>query len=188
MTMEAVPSSTPRSFKLPNRKGRKRKTTVKRDASGKSRGEDMVREVVKRQPHRRWLQEAHRLDQRAESHLGRLALARHVSAVEYEAGKHYAGVVARYRAVISARDPLRQGSPGSGLNMLAAEARRRTIEFNDAFECLGGQYIQRLVARVAVYDEPCPYGSMEALRYGLRALAVNFGMSRPVARLMAHPI
>ncbi len=185
MTMDAVPSTTYRSFKLLNRRGRKRKTTVKRDSAGKSRGEDKIREVVKNQPHRRWLTEAHRLDQRAESHLGRLALARHVSAVEYEAGKHYAKVVAQYRAVISSRDPIRQGHPGSGRDMQAAEARRRTTEFNDAFECMGEQPVQRLVARVAVYDEPCPYGSLEALRSGLRALAVNFGMSRPVARLRA---
>ncbi len=166
-----------------NRQGRKRKTTVKRDSNGKSRGEDKIREVVMNQPHRRWLPEAHRLDQRAENSLGRLAIARHVSQAEYEAGKRYAKVVAQYRAVISARDPLLNGHPGSGRDMMELEARRRTVEFNAAFECLGGQVIQRLVARVAVYNEPCPYGSLAALRYGLRALAVTFGMLRPVARL-----
>ncbi len=175
--------------------GRPHNPDAIRDANGKSRGHDVdaMRSVAMSQPHRRGLAAVQtprgivdmRLDQRAETPLGRLRLGRHVSAVEYEAGRHYAKVVAQYRAVISARDPIRQGHPGSGRDMQAAEARRRTAEFNDAFECLGGQSVQRLVARVAVYDEPCPYGSLEALRSGLRALAVNFGMSKPVARLRA---
>ncbi len=177
------------------RHGRPRSPDAIRDANGKARGHDAdaMRAVAMNQPHRRGLAAVQtprgivdmRLDQRAETPLGRLRLGRHISELEYEAGTRYAKVVAQYRAVISARDPIRQGHPGSGRNMLAAEARRRTLEYNDAFECLGEQHVQRLVARVAVYNEPCPYGSLEVLRAGLRALAVNFGISRPVARLRA---
>lgn len=109
--MLMVDSRTPTIVHL-NRRGRRRKAGPRNH--GRLVPSQDVRGVVLDQPHRKWLQGAAdgRLDQKAESPLGRLNLAGHVSDAQLEAGKRMAKVVARYRVVLDSWDPTRGRSDG----------------------------------------------------------------------------
>lgn len=88
--MQAAVIITPR-----NRRGRPRKTTVVRDASGKSRGEVVDLSVVLNQPHRR-----DRPDPQSRLlgyALGRLLERGLVDGRQYQAGERWSAVVAAYR-------------------------------------------------------------------------------------------
>jgi hypothetical protein len=102
------------------KKGRKRKAG-NRTASGQlSRSMSAVlergeRELAMRQPHRAWLPEAHRLDQRAESELGRIYLAGHISEPQCWAGERWREIVREYRYFLAS--PV---TPGSALGRMVA--------------------------------------------------------------------
>lgn len=90
-----------------SRRGRKRKGGIPRAPSGAlsrsayaqlARGE---REVALSQPHRRWLPEEVRVDQRAGDLLGCLRLADAITEAEYWAGQRYRRIMAEFRVVLA---------------------------------------------------------------------------------------
>jgi len=90
-----------------SKKGRKPKANVPRTPSGAlsrsayaqlARGE---REVALAQPHRRWLPEEVRVDQRAGDLLGCLRLADAITEAEYWAGQRYRRIMAEFRLVLA---------------------------------------------------------------------------------------
>ena len=137
------------------------------------------------QPHRVWLPQEKRLDQKADSPLGCLNLLGVISDAQYRAGLRYAVVVGKYRAVIetpraTAGSGRGYDCPGSALCAREAdgcECARRKALYDAAFAAVmeAGQVAARAVARVAVYGEPCPQGALAALKRGLDALARHFG-------------
>ena len=90
------------------RAGRKRKTNVVRDASGKSRGETFDPGFIYNQPHRRDTSQP--WSALSGSSLGRLKLDGTISAAQLRAGEAYARLVHAYAGVMG----LKIGSPRSG--------------------------------------------------------------------------
>jgi len=160
------------------KRGRKRKEGVKRDTRGRSRGDlpDEARSVVLGQPNRASLPEALRLDQKAESPLGWLNLMNAITNQEYDAGKRYAEVVARYRAAIGIPDPERRPEAGQGSEFTREEVTKRKEAYDNAFDCMGFQAAQKEVAQVAVHERPMT--NLKLLRCGLQSLALHFGLTR----------
>lgn len=166
------------------RAGRCRKANALRHPGGQLvRGDEDARHVALAQPHRRgwgvgrdkWGKVTDkRLDQRAESPLGRLCLAGRITRREYDAGRRFATIVARYRAVISAPDPLGQRIGGSGIPISDGEARERKEAYDEMFRALAdaGHKSQRAVSRACVYGEAAE--DMDALRRGLSTLVEFF--------------
>lgn len=116
------------------RRGRKKQKGQLRTAKGrKSRSraaveqqESDVRAVVLRQPHRAWLAEEQRLNQHAESELGRLFLAGRIAEPELWAGARWAALRRELHQVLQAPT-----GAGSALGKIAADAaddaRRRRL-------------------------------------------------------------
>lgn len=167
------------------RLGRKRKQGRRKPSGDLAADRTDMRQHVMNQPHRRALE--NKLDQRAESPLGGLNIFGLITDEQYEAGRLYAGIVGRYRAVIEAP----KASASSCGTMVAngaekpvgefiseEEAERRKARYDSAYEALAGSGCRcaRAVARVAVYGEACPAGSMQLLRIGLDALVEHFGL------------
>lgn len=152
---------------------------------------DDPRAVALAQPHRRFLPPSQKLDQKAESPLGGLNLVGLLSDEAYEAGRRYAAIVARYRAVIDAPKPhassVTDEAPGPAPELDRAEARRRKAEYDRAFAAVSeaGQRAARAVARVAVHGEACPGGGLKDLERGLAALARHFAGERRVRGVVA---
>lgn len=141
-----------------------------------------------RQPHRRHLREADRLDERAESPLGQLALREIITEEQYEAGIRYAVVVGQYRATIEAPRGVFHGS-GRGVSCFAdvicqAEPDKcpctmRKVRYDDAYAAVwqAGQRAAKVVARVAVHREEIAAADVRYLRDGLVYLARHFGLT-----------
>ena len=126
------------------RAGRKRKTNVARDGSGKSRGEsaDDIMAVVLAQPHRRFADTPR--DARLGYPLGRLCLAGYITEKQHDIGQRWATIVRRYSALMGYR--LENPAPpsveliASGLSC-AAEPDEKMIlalrrDYNDAYAAL----------------------------------------------------
>lgn len=170
------------------RKGRKRKTGYRHPGGQlvkKPKREPTVDTTIisMRQPHRQGVEEGLRHDQRAECQLGILTLNKLISGAQYRAGRRYARIVSRYLASIQAPSPnppsiagIMEPRSGFGGHLPDAIARERKIEYDAAFEYLGrtGQKPQRIVARVAVQDHPCPIEEIDNLRKGLSKLDEHF--------------
>lgn len=92
------------------KRGRPRKTNVRRDASGKSRGEIVDLSVVLNQPHRRGAKGDARKSELLGYPLGRLRLEDCVSETQHRAGNEWALLVRAYAGAMGI--PL--GSPRSG--------------------------------------------------------------------------
>lgn len=152
------------------RKGRKRKAGY-RSPSGRRHQPD-PRLVVLAQPHRRGLPGNQSGDQRLENRLGQLHFIGAISASEYAAGKWYAGVVARWRAVMSAPDPTRQPQPGRGGEIPNDEAERRVAEYTKARRALAGAGAMAvsITDDLILRDQPLPEHGFRSLMAGLRAL------------------
>jgi hypothetical protein len=178
------------------RQGRKRKLGS-RYASGDIVRPGVERRLAAKQPHRAWLPERQRLDQRAASPFGCLNLFGVLTDRQYRAGMRYAAVVGKYRAVIES--PRATAGTGRGYDcpgdlacgrdsQRSCECRERKARYDAAFAALSeaGQRATRAVARVAVYGEQCPTGALDHLKRGLDALAVHFGLlvRRPVLAVM----
>lgn len=147
------------------------------------------RAMASQQPHRRWLPEAVRLDQKADSVLGCLNLINIISDGQYEAGQRYARIVGQYRASIQTPagtsgngkgyicKPMHCMRPPPGV-VIECECARRKENYDSAFAAVFevGQKAARAVARVAVHGEPCPRGGLADLKRGLSALAKHFGI------------
>jgi hypothetical protein len=167
------------------RTGRKRKTGRRHPSGDLAMPRVDYRSMAALQPHRVWLPADRRLSEKAETPLGGLNLIGVISDEQYEAGRWYASVVARYRTSIEAPNPSPAsiaGEGGGGVVYLSREqAEQRKDEYDRAFEAVfeAGQKAARTVARVAVYGEACPRGFMPDLIRGLQALAVHRGLTGP---------
>ena len=93
---------------ITKRTGRKRKTNVRRDASGKSRGEIVDFSVIANQPHRRGMKNP--TSELLGYPLGRLRHEGLIDETQLQAGNEWASLVRAYSAMIG----LRIGSPKSG--------------------------------------------------------------------------
>jgi hypothetical protein len=94
-------------------KGRKKKAGKRTPSGQLSRSASAIlergeRELGMMQPHRAWLPEASRLDQRAESELGRIYLAGHITEPQCWAGEKWRGIVQDYRRFLAS--PVTAGS------------------------------------------------------------------------------
>jgi hypothetical protein len=168
------------------RRGRKRKIGLRHPGGDLVRPQFDVRSLASLQPHRVWLPEEKRMDQKAASPLGCLNLLGVLSDAQYLAGVRYAVVVGKYRAVIETPratagagrgydcpgDPRCGRDPGE-----SCECRQRKERYDAAFLAVieAGQRAARAVARVAVHGEQCPRGALPDLKRGLDALAKHFG-------------
>lgn len=86
--------------------GRKRKGGHREPNGKPQRAEAAARvqaitDVVTGQPHRKWLPEGARLDQRAESAIGRLFLAKLISQPECWAGERFRGILREFHVVLA---------------------------------------------------------------------------------------
>src|ERR1700722_5115456 len=168
------------------RRGRKRKIGFRHPGGELVRPQRALRGLATLQPHRVWLPQEKRMDQKAASPFGCLNLLGVLDDAQYLAGLRYAVVVGKYRAVIETpRATAGAGRgydcPGDlrcGRNSLApCECRRRKERYDAALAAVleAGQRAARAVARVAVHGEQCPRGALPDLRRGLDALAKHFG-------------
>ena len=171
------------------RRGRKRKIGIRHPGGTLVQPRPDVRGLATLQPHRVWLPEEKRMDQKAASPLGCLNLLGVVSDAQYLAGIRYAVVVGKYRAVIET--PRATAGAGRGYDCAGdlrcgreashpCECRRRKEGYDAAFAAVleAGQRAARAVARVAVHGEQCPRGALADLKRGLEALADHFGAGR----------
>jgi hypothetical protein len=168
------------------RRGRKRKVGLRHPCGTLvQRAELEAKSFAALQPHRVWLPQEKRLDQKAASPLGCLNLLGVISDIQYLAGVRYAVVVGHYRAVIES--PRATSGSGRGYHCAgdlacgrddpgACECRRRKARYDAAFAAVfeAGQKAARAVARVAVHGEQCPRGALGDLKRGLDALARHF--------------
>jgi hypothetical protein len=167
------------------RRGRKRKLGFRHPSGELVRPHLDLRGFATLQPHRVWLPESKRMDQKAASPLGCLNLLGVLSDAQYLAGVRYALVVGEYRAVIEA--PRATAGTGRGYDCPGdlqcgrrrdhpCECRRRKERYDAAFVAVleAGQRAARAVARVAVYAEQCPRGALAELKRGLDALVRHF--------------
>jgi hypothetical protein len=171
------------------RSGRKRKIGLRHPGGELVRLHFDVRSLAALQPHRVWLPESKRLDQKAASPFGCLNLLGVLTDAQYLAGLRYAVVVGKYRAVIET--PRATAGAGRGYDCPGdlncgrepgpqCECRRRKERYDAAFAAVieAGQRAARAVARVAVHGEQCPRGALADLKRGLEALADHFGAGR----------
>jgi hypothetical protein len=166
------------------RRGRKRKIGLRHPGGELVRPQFDMRGLATLQPHRVWLPQEQRLDQKAGSPLGCLNLLGVLSDAQYLAGIRYAVVVGKYRAVIETPRATAgaghgydcPGDPRCGRGALPCECRRRKERYDLVFAAVleAGQRAARAVARVAVHGEPCPRGALADLKRGLDALARHF--------------
>jgi hypothetical protein len=171
------------------RSGRKRKIGLRHPGGELVRPHPEVRSLATLQPHRVWLPEEKRMDQKAASPFGCLNLLGVLTDAQYLAGLRYAVVVGKYRAVIET--PRATSGAGRGYDCPGdltcgrdpgehCECRHRKECYDAAFAAVieAGQRAARAVARVAVHGEQCPRGALPDLRRGLDALAKHFGAGR----------
>jgi hypothetical protein len=166
------------------RRGRKRRAGLRHPGGELKRPQFDFRGLATLQPHRVWLPESKRLDQKAASPLGCLNLLGALSDAQYRAGVRYAVVVGKYRAVIETPSATSgagrgydcPGDPRCGRDRHPCECRRRKQRYDAAFAAVleAGQRAARAVGRVAVHGEPCPRGALPDLKRGLDALAQHF--------------
>ena len=165
-----------------NRKGRKRKSG-RREPSGRIQRRPIdYRSMAAVQPHRIWLPESVRCDERASTVIGCLNLLNRISDQMYESGRRYSVVVGNYRAVLGV------GNTGGGRGYLCSpmaceiktcECVRRKQQFRDATSVLlnVSQQAYNITYRTAVSEEPCTADQLVHLKYGLQALAQFFGLT-----------
>ena len=171
------------------RRGRKRRIGLRHPGGELVRLSFDSRSLATLQPHRVWLPEEKRMDQKAASPLGCLNLLGVLADAQYLAGVRYAVVVGKYRAVIET--PRATSGAGRGYDcpgdltcgrdpLAPCECGRRKERYDAAFAAVieAGQRAARAVARVAVHGEQCPRGGLPDLRRGLDALAKHFGAGR----------
>ena len=166
-------------------RGRKRKIGHRHPGGELVRVQFDIRDLATLQPHRVWLPEEKRMDQKAASPLGCLNLLGVLTDAQYLAGVRYAVVVGKYRAVIETPSATAgagrgydcPGDPKCGRDAAApCECRHRKQRYDAAFAAVieAGQRAARAVARVAVHGEQCPRGALDDLKRGLDALARHF--------------
>jgi len=127
-------------------------------------------------PHRRDLCEEVRLDQKAESVLGRMCLRGLITENQYLAGRDWAHTVGAYLSTIN---PPR-GLCGGGWKPEVSEetALERRNRYNAAYEAMwpAGHTAIMEVNRVAIHDQRCRW--LSSLRWGLTALVQHYGLAK----------
>jgi hypothetical protein len=108
-----------------SRRGRKRKIGFPHPVGELKRPQFDLRDLATLQPHRVWLPEEKRMDQKAASPLGCLNLLGVLSDGQYLAGIRYAVVVGKYRAVIES--PRATAGAGRGYDAALRPRRRRGV-------------------------------------------------------------
>lgn len=179
-----------------SRRGRARKTG-QREPNGRPQRKwgpaADVRVVATAQPHRRWLPEDKRRDQRAECELGRLYLAGRITETEAEAGEKWRGLVSAYlkclaapvgpvsvaaRGISDRVEAEPEGAfPSSEVSETEEERHERVLRaFSRASQVLAdcGRDVAREIDAVVVKDELC--ASVVTLTVGLDALAAHWQM------------
>lgn len=155
---------------------------------------EMNMAVALAQPHRAWLPKTARLDQLAESELGRLYLGEAITETELWAGQAWQRLVNQWRSVIAA--PRDSGSAAGRMIGDAfancevpsdtPEARKAwvTARYENALAALhrlqDGLDVAAVVNRVVMQDA-MPAGALGLLRAGLQALAAHWRMDRTPA-------
>lgn len=168
------------------RKGRKRKSGHREPSGRNQRRPVDYRSMAAAQPHRNWLPEALRLDERAGTVLGCLNLLKRISDEMYEAGRHYGVIVGAYLAMANA--PRGTAGQGRGYDCTGewdcptetCICLARTERFNRAYEAISrsaGRPAHMAINRVAIQDQICAVEQIEPLRLGLAALAGHFGLT-----------
>ncbi len=168
------------------RAGRKRKSG-RRHPSGelaRDRGLDVLA-IAQAHPDRQGLAKEDRLDQRAGTPMGRLALRRLITPEQLEASRKYAWDARKFQQVYRAPSPNCpslniMGGNGEGAPLKLDEIQFRLSAYNAAFEAVSeaGHKAARAVARVAVYDEWLPAGTtLGDLKRGLSALVDYYGLT-----------
>lgn len=189
---------------MSKRRGRPRKAG-KRMASGKlsqtaadraGRGLGDVRSVALSQPHRAWLGETRRLDQRAESEIGRLLLTEKVTEVECWAAERWRNIIREFHVVLAT--PMTTMSAlgqmvTSGAGQEEESGKSEVMETDE--ERLGrvlaqhGAAMARLrrcgdasavfseMERVVIHDQPTT--DIKTLKRGLQELAKLWRMREP---------
>ena len=128
------------------------------------------------------------------SELGRLLLAGKVEPELYAAGQHWAECATRYRHALDAPRPnppparFEPKSPAAAVDPASAAGQKQTAREIAAIGALqeahaalrtAGVLAERVVRRVCEHDEAvCGTGEFVALRRGLLALALFWGMMR----------
>lgn len=168
--------------------GRKRKSG-KRHPNGKLiQARDLdVALIASFHPDRQGVPKDQRVDQRAGTPLGRLAIVGHIDAEQLEAARLYARDVRAYQVVIGcpkpnapSLNPMMAGGMSVPAPLRIEEIQARLKAYNDAFQAVydAGHKAARAVARVAVYDEWLPIGTnLSDLVRGLKALAEHYGLT-----------
>lgn len=181
-----------------SRAGRKRKSGARHPGGQlKAKPKPDLKVRTSRQPHRRVLKSDDRLDERAESPLGRLFLRGKIDNDSYDAGARYAFVVGEYAATIGS--PRTTSGSGRGYDCLAeitgthtacrfdpdnCACFRRKARYDGAFEVLerAGRRLLMTVNRIAVHRQEPSDEDIVYLVAGLRVLAQHFGLTRPARR------
>lgn len=136
---------------------------------------------VAAQPHRASVPVRYRETPEAESMFGRLALRGAITPAQYEAGKRYALLAARWRAVKGyppihpiAMDLLRSGggvSPDAPPHVVAAVTR----DYDTAFCACNPHKVQRAVTHYAVFERQVDsFEALNLLLIGLNKLVEHF--------------
>lgn len=183
-----------------SRAGRKRKSGARHPGGQlKAKPKPDLKIRTSRQPHRRALKADDRLDERAESPLGRLFLRGKIDNNAYDAGARYAFVVGEYRSTIEG--PRATQGSGRGMDNCIAEACnrsrrsgtfdpdtcpcfRRKSRYDDAYEMLAreGRAILMVVNRIVVHRGEPAEEDIVYLVAGLSILARHFGLTRAPRR------
>jgi hypothetical protein len=171
---------------IKNRKGRKRKSG-RRTASGRLIPDKTdFKGFVAAQPHRSWLPEGQRRDEKAGDVLGCLNLTKLISDHAYEAGRRFSVIVGAFRQVIGAP----RGTAGGGRGWVCApdticlakpegcECERRTVNYRNACSYLqsAGQKAYNITYQVVISEMIPGLSQMADLTQGLAALERGFGL------------
>ncbi|MGA0561711.1 hypothetical protein ACO2RV_04620 [Ancylobacter sp. VNQ12] len=143
------------------------------------------------QPHRRWLADAQRRDQQAESEIGRLHLSKQISEAQYWAADRYRSLVAQFRLVMATpmqtctalghvvanpvdEDAWRRGESGKAERPESdEEMRKRVLKQHGGVlgvlrELDDGREISRVLDAIVIDDRPCSSRALLVSRQGPR--------------------
>ena len=163
--------------------GRTRKIGRRQPNGQLARAYQNPKAQVASQPHRVVVPMKFREMPEAESEFGRLMLNGWVTPAQYEAGKMYAELAARYRSALMAPSPnpsgINLGGVGGGKSHGMADGTARSIKraYDSAFESCGPVRLQKLIAHHVIHDRRCfDLAERELLKTGLSKLVVRFGI------------
>ena len=173
---------------MPHKRGRPRKPAVPRTPSGyisraivdPTETERIMETALAYRQHQYGLTYAQARDQKAESELGRLALAGRLSPAQYTAGVAYRECSIAARMALEAPDSLVRGNPGSGghnvpseawiASAVAAVARWEVMK-----EWAKKAHAKRVLDWLIVEDKPCNSWQVFKARGGLSYIAKRMG-------------